>query len=377
MNIRQHTYLWIACLLFSWKYGQVIGLQTKRNTWKKAVLDCYGYNYSLESNVNVLKKYLSNHTGVDSIWVGGFEALLPWIEIRGCYSIPLTCNSLERDEMVAKNSALCQLKCMKRQYFAFNQKNERCVCFDEHEAMKQESDKANLCQECKHQRDCDLYAVVYKVFHGQISVGGYHHDCLSYECNSEGADPTFNKNRCSAYCLPYCRDGQRAVNDDYLQFSKYRITCEEEHFTYPLLHSGNPVKLCDVSKSFRPGICIWVGVYRQRLDMDNLDKTVLQNFNNIAKYILHCKSLSMNGGLVRTKNCSDKLHYKCTQDIPMDFQKDLIYNSTTTPVCRSKDSGIGETDNQSSGIIAGTLTSTFVIVVAVVVIVIIYRRRIQ
>lgn len=72
--------------------------------------------------------------------------------------------------------------------------------------------------------------------------------------------------------LNYLGDGRRAVAENYLQFSNYRITCEEEHFTYPLLHSGNPVKLCDISNTFRPGICIWVGVYRQRLDMDNLNK---------------------------------------------------------------------------------------------------------
>lgn len=40
--------------------------------------------------------------------------------IEGCYKIPQICNSKERDEKVAKNSAFCQLKCMKRRYFAFN-----------------------------------------------------------------------------------------------------------------------------------------------------------------------------------------------------------------------------------------------------------------
>lgn len=64
-------------------YIQVTGSQTKRNTWKKAVLDCYENDSSLESNETILKKYLNSHTGVNSIWVGGFEALLPWIEIRG------------------------------------------------------------------------------------------------------------------------------------------------------------------------------------------------------------------------------------------------------------------------------------------------------
>lgn len=78
------------------KYILVNG--TKVNTWTEAVSDCYGYNSSLESNMTgyksslesnmtVLKNYMNNHTEVTSIWVGAFEALLPWIEIRGKKSI--------------------------------------------------------------------------------------------------------------------------------------------------------------------------------------------------------------------------------------------------------------------------------------------------
>lgn len=62
----------------------VSGAETTMKTWKEAVLDCYRNNSFLESNITVLKKYMLNHTNQnDSIWVGSFEALLPWIEIRG------------------------------------------------------------------------------------------------------------------------------------------------------------------------------------------------------------------------------------------------------------------------------------------------------
>lgn len=40
--------------------------------------------------------------------------------------------------------------------------NETCVCFDEHEVVKRESDNASICQECTNQGDCSSYAVVYK-----------------------------------------------------------------------------------------------------------------------------------------------------------------------------------------------------------------------
>lgn len=59
------------------------GTGTKMNTWQQSVLDCYRDNSALESNITVLKNYMNNHTEVNSIWVGSFEALLPWVEIRG------------------------------------------------------------------------------------------------------------------------------------------------------------------------------------------------------------------------------------------------------------------------------------------------------
>lgn len=51
-----------------------------------------------------------------------FLAFSLFLLITGCYSIPFTCNSLDIDENNAANLQLCQLKCIKRRYFAFNQK---------------------------------------------------------------------------------------------------------------------------------------------------------------------------------------------------------------------------------------------------------------
>ncbi|CAC5371759.1 unnamed protein product [Mytilus coruscus] len=308
-----------------------------------------------------------NNTKVnDSIWVGSFEALLPWIEIRGCYNIPLTCNSLERDEKHAENLQLCQIKCMERRYFAFNKQNERCVCFDEHDVVKKETDNASLCQECIDRGDCNTHATVYKA--------GTNHDCLYYQCNSYGARPMFYTQECFEYSRSYCRDGRRADGPAYQNFFQYRGTCEEKHFTYPLLYSENPVTLCKVSESLTPGIDVWVGVYRQKLYMDNLDKAVLQDFDQIEQYISRCDHLPTNNVLKKAENCSEKHHYICTSDTPIDIQEEPIENTTSNHVCRPEDPYTRKTDNQSSGIIAGTVTSMLVIVAVVVIVVFTYRR---
>ncbi|OPL32739.1 hypothetical protein AM593_02893, partial [Mytilus galloprovincialis] len=145
------------------KIKRVIGSETTMKTWKQAVLDCYRNNSLLESNITILRKYMLNNNKVkDSIWVGSFKALLPWIEIRGCYNIPLACNSLKRDEKHAENLQLCQIKCMTRRYFAFNKQNERCVCFNEHDIVKKETNNASFCQECIDGGDCNTHATVYK-----------------------------------------------------------------------------------------------------------------------------------------------------------------------------------------------------------------------
>ncbi|XP_076084792.1 uncharacterized protein LOC143055517 [Mytilus galloprovincialis] len=349
MDTQPHIYVWMASFLFFWKCGQVNGSQTKKNTWKEAVLDCYGSNSFLESNVTILKNYMRNNTEVKSIWVGGFEALLPWIEIRGCYIIPYTRNSLNRDELITENPALCQLKCMKRQYFAYNQLIKRCVCFDQQNTVEKESLNPSICNECSLQGNCNIYAVAYKV--SDMSVKDNYYDCLSYQCESPGAMPIFNETQCTKVRKSYCRDGSSAVGSTDQTFFQYNTNCQEKNFKYPLLHSENPVNLCNVSKLKVPGIHIWVGVYRQRLHIDKFDKTVLQAFKHISKYISKCQHLQMND-VARPQNCENQVQYICTSD-----------------------SAIGETDNQRSGIIAGTLTSILVIVVVVVVVVIIYRRR--
>ncbi|CAC5374864.1 unnamed protein product [Mytilus coruscus] len=351
------------------------GSETTMKTWKQAVLDCYGNNSFLESNITVLKTYMLNHTKVnDSIWVGSFGALLPWIEIRGCYNIPLTCNTLGMDEKNAASLQLCQLKCMKRRYFAFNQKNERCVCFDEHDVVEKETDNASFCQEFIHRGDSNTHAVVYKVFDRPITLASNNHDCLVYQCTNNCAMPVFSTKECYLYSRSYCRDGRRPDGNLYQHFFQYRGNCEENHFTYPLLYSENPVKLCNVSESLTPGIDVWVGVYRQKLYIDNLDKTVLQDFDKIEQYISLCDHLPTNNVFVKAENCSRKHHYKCTSDTPNDIQKEPYTSSTSTPVCQSGDPDTGNTDNQSSGIIAGTVTSMLVIVVIVVIVVFTYRR---
>ncbi|CAC5371760.1 unnamed protein product [Mytilus coruscus] len=279
-----------------------------------------------------------NNTKVnDSIWVGSFEALLPWIEIRGCYNIPLTCNSLERDEKHAENLQLCQIKCMERRYFAFNKQNERCVCFDEHDVVKKETDNASLCQECIDRGDCNTHATVYK---DQSQITWF--VIILYDW------------------FLYKQNGM----DEELMALHIRISSNIE----------NPVTLCKVSESLTPGIDVWVGVYRQKLYMDNLDKAVLQDFDQIEQYISRCDHLPTNNVLKKAENCSEKHHYICTSDTPIDIQEEPIENTTSNHVCRPEDPYTRKTDNQSSGIIAGTVTSMLVIVAVVVIVVFTYRR---
>ncbi|CAC5374865.1 unnamed protein product [Mytilus coruscus] len=169
--------------------------------------------------------------------------LFLWKCKQGCYSIPLACKSLEIHEKSAKHSELCQLKCMDRQYFGFNQNNERCVCFDDQSQI--------------------------------------------------------------------------------------------------------------------PGITFWVGVYRQRLYIDNSDIAVLKAFNQIQPHISHCNHLSSNADLVTTRNCSSINHYKCSTDLP-----DASTSRSTTIL-------INETD-----IIVGIVISVFVIILAIVMILVfMYRRK--
>lgn len=67
----------------------------------------------------------------------------------------------------------------------------------------------------------------------------------------------------------YLGDGREADGPEYQHFFQYRGTCEERHFTYPLLYSEN---LCNVSESLKPGIDVWVGIYRQKLFLKDSDK---------------------------------------------------------------------------------------------------------
>ncbi|CAG2248513.1 unnamed protein product [Mytilus edulis] len=312
-------------------------------TWKQAVLDCYGNNSFLESNATVLKQYMVNHNKVNiSIWVGGFQTLLPWIEIRGCYNIPLTCNSLETDEKHAENLQLCQLKCMKRRYFAFNQKNERCVCFNEHDIVKKETDNASYCQEFIDHGDSNTHAVV-------AQRRSFVHQKLTVPLT------VLQVVRLTK------RDGRRAVGDAFQHFHKYRETCEENHFTYPLLYSENPVKLCNLPELLIIGTDIWVGVYRQKLYIDNSDKTVIQYFDQIEQYISSCDYLPANTEFAQAENCSGKHHFKCDPGTQIYIQEEPI-NTTSTSVC------------QSEGIIAGIVTSILVIGVVVAIVVLTCRR---
>lgn len=79
--------------------------------------------------------------------------------------------------------------------------------------------------------------------------------------------------------LLYLGDG-RITDPAYQHFFQYRGTCEEKHFTYPLLYSEN---LCNVSESLILGIDVWVGVYRQTLYMENLDNA--GNILGVSEYL--------------------------------------------------------------------------------------------
>ncbi|XP_071143390.1 uncharacterized protein [Mytilus edulis] len=239
MDIRPQTYVWVVCFFFCWKFEH--GTGNKMNTWQQSVLDCYRVNSALESNISVLKNYMNNHTEVNSIWVGSFEALLPWVEIRGCYNISLIRNSLNRDEHVAENSSFCQMKCMNRQYFAFSQNDETCVCFDEHDIVKTESDNASLCHECTNKGDCSSYAVVYKVFNKSISVEGYDIDCMSYSCSSQDAVPSFHETRCSQYCVSLC------LPQDFNNIEQYISHCYYLSMNDTLIRTDN----CSVKQDYK------------------------------------------------------------------------------------------------------------------------------
>lgn len=105
----------------------------------------------------------------------------------------------------------------------------------------------------------------------------------TYEMKTLHGSKCSSKIVTSLTCLWYLGDGQRADGTDYQLFFQYRETCEEKHFTYPLLYSENPVELCNVSESLIQGTDVWVGVYRQRLFIDNSDKT--GNRPGVSEYL--------------------------------------------------------------------------------------------
>lgn len=71
-------------------------------------------------------------------------------------------------------------------------------------------------------------------------------------------------------CL-FSGNGQTTDAGLYLTFSNYLKSCAENQFSYPLLHDQNPINLCNVSQI--TATYIWVGVYRQILDVDHFGKT--------------------------------------------------------------------------------------------------------
>ncbi|CAC5393839.1 unnamed protein product [Mytilus coruscus] len=218
----------------------VTGFPETTVTWIDAALHCYVQHTILENNITILTEYINASNSTESIWVGSFVASLQWIEIRGCYNISADIDTVT-DISNVEDPAVCQVKCMKTwktniQYFGFNKHEHRCVCFEDKRLVSEVS--GSLCSICSAARTCDRFVDVYKVFNRSV-INSTDEDnfCLARNCSSTET-PTYSQSNCESYFKAYCHT------------------------------------ICNKKQPGDSNVMYWVGVYRQKLDIRNLDKLV-------------------------------------------------------------------------------------------------------
>ncbi|CAC5371755.1 unnamed protein product [Mytilus coruscus] len=333
----------------------VTGFPETTVTWIDAALHCYSQHTILENNITILTEYINESNSTESIWVGSFVAWLPWIEIRGCYSITPDMDTVEISNV--DDSAVCQAKCMNKwknssRYFGFNQH----VGLIFNISVNNATDEDNF--------------------------------CLARNCSSMET-PTYSQSKCDSYFKAYCRNKKEAYFSP-LTFITLLANCNTRHFAYPLLHSDT---ICNKKQPGDSNVMYWIGVYRQILHITNLDKLDYTDFTNIKTHISKFACLSYKNNNADFCNQSTKHNFMCksvdelsttnyvstvttfaTSDIHI---LDESTSSSTTILINDKNTIMTDTEESRFGIeyrlIVG-VTVSITVVMLILVLVLIFRK---
>ncbi|XP_052097049.1 uncharacterized protein LOC127732049 isoform X2 [Mytilus californianus] len=355
----------------------VTGFPETTVTWIDAALHCYDQHTILENNVTILTDYISESNSVESLWIGSFVAWLPWIEIRGCYNISADMDTVT-DIFNVDDPAVCQVKCMKTwkrniQYFGFNQHQHRCVCFEDTRLVSEVSGNASLCSNVSAVRTYDRFVDVYKVFNRSVSNSTDEDNfCLARNCSSIET-PTYSQSKCGSYFKAYCRNKEEAYSGT-MTFITLFANCNIRHFAYPLLHSDT---ICNKKQPGDSTVMYWVGVYRQKLNITDLDKLDYTDFANIKTHISKFSCLSYKNNNTDFCNQSTTHNFMCKSVDELS----TINHVSTMPTFVTSDTHTVMTDTEESSfgieyrlIIGVTVSITAVMLIIAVILVLISRK---
>ncbi|VDI33626.1 Hypothetical predicted protein, partial [Mytilus galloprovincialis] len=263
--------------------------------WKEAVSVCFDRGHVMESNLTVLSNYLQQNNNVKSLWGGSYIAMLPWMEILGCFRIKWKNNVEEitfAKSIIEVNSAVCQFKCSHARYFAVNSDTSRCVCFDDQGLVDSPSLSADEClQNCLiNDTDCFELLFTYKVLNEtdlQLDIPtDTLKSCVYSDCIS--SQQHYENDYCNQQYIALCRDGQNAVHStEYASYDGLVWGCLYRK-TFPLLLSAD---ICDLDQSYAQH---WIGVRSQTLDIHHMSQYDIA-FESVKRSIVKCGNYSRSG----------------------------------------------------------------------------------
>ncbi|XP_071143394.1 uncharacterized protein [Mytilus edulis] len=258
----------------------------------------------------VLSEHLQQNNNIQSLWSGSYIAMLPWMEILGCFRIQKM-NDVEEivfsKSTTGVNSAVCQVKCSHAKYFAVNSDTSRCACFDDHRLIDLPSLKAAKCLHSCVMNDTDCFELLftYKV----LNDTDIHLDnptdtlksCVYSDCIS--SQQHYEKDDCNKRYIAQCRNGQYAnYPTEYATYDALLWGCVFQQDTFPLLLSTNSCELDQRNAQH------WVGVRSQKLDIHHMGQYEI-GFETVKNRIVTCGHYDRSG--FTFGNCSIQNHFIC------------------------------------------------------------------
>ncbi|XP_052097053.1 uncharacterized protein LOC127732051 [Mytilus californianus] len=312
--------------------------------WEEAVSVCFNRGCVLESNLTVLSKYLQQNNNVQSLWSGSYIAMLPWMEILGCFRIKWMYSVEEitfAKSMIEVNSAVCQLKCSHARYFAVNSDTSRCVCFDDQGLVNSPSLSADEClKRCLiNNTDCFELVFTYKILNEtdlQLDIPtDTLKSCVYSDCIS--SQQRYEKDYCSKPYIALCRDGQNAVHStEYASYDGLLWGCLYQKDTFPLLFSAD---ICDLDQSSTQH---WIGVRSQTLHIHYMDQYDV-TFETVKDRIVKCGHYNRSG--INFGNCSIQNHFICKTG---SFETTEVFTTLTSIGTTHLQNGLTEVTDGSN-----------------------------